>query len=179
MTRAPSEVAAERLIFRRPRLADAQAIFERYASDAEATKYMAWPVHRTIDDTFAFLMFSDSEWLRWPGGPYLVYRREDGQLVGSTGYAFESADRAITGYIFSRDAWGRGYATESLRAMVSLAPQLGLRTLTASCHAEHAASAKVLEKCGFACEARLPRFMVFPNIKPSAPADVLAYSLRL
>ena len=110
-------------MMRRPRTEDAWAIFDRYASDAEATRYMAWPVHTTINDTYAFLTFSDVEWERWPAGPYVIFSRANGTLLGSTGFAFETSHRAITGYILARDAWGQGYATESLRAMVELAPQ--------------------------------------------------------
>jgi [ribosomal protein S5]-alanine N-acetyltransferase len=177
MRKAPHEIASSRLTYRRPTTADAQAIFERYASDPDATRYMAWPVHRTINDTYAFLTFSDSEWRRWPAGPFLVRAKEDDRLLGSTGYAFEAPDRAITGYIFARDAWGQGYATEALRAMVELAPRIGIRVLTASCHADHAASARVLEKCGFVNEGRLPRQMVFPNVNSREPMDVLSFSL--
>jgi [ribosomal protein S5]-alanine N-acetyltransferase len=178
MSKAPLELETPRLLLRRPRAADARAIFERYSSDREATRYMAWPMHTTINDTYAFLTFSDAEWRRWPAGPYVIHSR-DGRLLGSTGYAFETLERAITGYIFARDAWGLGYATESLRAMVELAPRIGIRLLTASCHAEHAASAHVLEKCGFVQEARLASHMVFPNLGSASPADVLAYSLAV
>ena len=179
MIKAPIALESERLIYRRPTPADAQAVFERYASDPDATRYMAWPVHQTINDTYAFLTFSDAEWRRWPAGPFLVRARGDERVLGSTGFAFETPDRAITGYIFARDAWGQGYATEALRTMVELAPRLGIRVLTASCHADHRASARVLEKCGFTCEGRLPRHMVFPNVNSREPLDVLSYSLAL
>jgi RimJ/RimL family protein N-acetyltransferase len=177
MKKAPSLLESARLTYRRPTTADAPAIFDRYASDPEATRYMAWPVHRTINDTYAFLTFSDSEWRRWPAGPFVIRAHGDDTVLGSTGFAFEAPDRAITGYIFARDAWGRGYATEALQTMVELAPTLGIRVLTASCHAGHAASARVLEKCGFVREGLLPRHMVFPNVDSREPLDVLAYSL--
>ena len=178
MIKAPLELETPRLLLRRPYAADAWAIYERYSSDREATRYMAWPRHTSINDTYAFLTFSDAEWRRWPAGPYVIYSR-DGELLGSTGYAFETTERAITGYILARDAWGRGYATESLRAMIDLAPRIGIRLLTASCHADHAASAHVLEKCGFVKEGRLANHMVFPNLGTVRPADVLAYSLAI
>lgn len=178
MKKAPIQLDSDRLTFRRPTSADVQAIFDRYASDPEATRFMAWPTHRTIHDTYAFLSFSDAEWRRWPAGPYLVRAHGDDTVLGSTGFAFESWERAITGYIFARDAWGRGYATESLRAMVELAPRIGIRVLTASCHADHAASARVLEKCGFVKDGLLRRHMVFPNIASDEPLDVLSFALR-
>ena len=177
MKKAPAHLESQRLTYRRPTSADAQAIFERYASDPEATRYMAWPVHRTIDDTYGFLSFSDAEWRRWPAGPFVIRAHGDDTVLGSTGFAFESAERAITGYIFARDAWGHGYATEALQTMVALAPRLGVRVLTASCHADHAVSARVLEKCGFQKAGLLPRHMVFPNVDSSEPLDVLSYTL--
>jgi ribosomal-protein-alanine N-acetyltransferase len=178
MIKAPFIIDSDRLRYRRPCPDDAQVIFRRYASDPDATRYMAWPRHTSINDTYGFLTFSDAEWRRWPAGPYLIHSREDGSLLGSTGFAFEASSRAITGYIFARDAWGKGYATESLRAMVNLAPQIGIRELTAACHAEHLASARVLEKCGFMKDGLLRRHTVFPNMDTSEPLDVLAYSLR-
>ena len=58
---APERIETARLILRRPRAADAPAIFSRYASDVEVTKYLAWRRHRQLSDTAAFLAFSDDE----------------------------------------------------------------------------------------------------------------------
>ena len=140
---------------------------------------MAWPVHATINDTYAFLTFSDVEWERWPAGPYVIFSRANGVLLGSTGFAFETSNRAVTGYILARDAWGQGYATESLRAMVDLAPNIGIRVLSASTHVDHTVSGRVLEKCGFVKDGVLPRHMVFPNLGTHLPSDVMSYTLTL
>jgi [ribosomal protein S5]-alanine N-acetyltransferase len=164
-----------RLTLRRPRPEDAEQIFARYAGDAEVTRFMSWPQHRTVADTRAFLELSDAEWERWPAGPYLVHAHSDGRLVGSTGYAFETADRAATGYVFAKDAWGQGYATEAVRAIVEHAPSLGIRRLYAICHVEHRASARVLEKCGFACEGILQAHAEFPNLARGRRSDVRSY----
>ena len=102
----------ERLVLRRPCADDAAAIFARYAADPEVTRYLSWRRHHSIEDTDIFIAFSDSEWERWGTGPYLTFSRADGMLLGSTGLAFESTTVASTGYVFARDAWGHGYATE-------------------------------------------------------------------
>ena len=54
---APSHhiVETPRLRLRPPQPADAQAIFERYASDPRVTRYLGWPTHRTVGDTEDFL----------------------------------------------------------------------------------------------------------------------------
>ncbi len=175
--KAPERIETARLVLRRPVAADAEGVFARYASDPEVTRLMAWPRHRSVEDTRSFLAFSDAEWERWPAGPYLIESREDGQLLGGTGFAFETPTVAATGYVLARDAWGRGYATEALRAMVALAPALGIRRLYALCHPTNAASVRVLEKGGFRSEGVVQRRGEFPNLDPEALADCLCYGM--
>jgi ribosomal-protein-alanine N-acetyltransferase len=166
-------------LLRRPVLGDAQAILARYAADPVVTRYLSWPRHRSIEDTRSFLEWSDGEWERWPAGPYLVFGADETALLGSTGLAFESPARASTGYAFAQDAWGQGFATEALRAVVELARQMGCERLEAICHVDHAPSAHVLEKCGFLLEGILPGHTVFPNLAPGVRCDVRAYAVRL
>ena len=172
-------VETRRLILRRPRLEDAEAIFYRYASDRDVTRFLGWARHESLDATRAFLQFSEAEWARWPAGPYLVVSGEDGRLLGSTGFGFETAYRASTGYVFAKDEWGKGYATEALRAVVEIARGIGLIRLYALCHLENLPSWRVLEKCGFTREGVLRQHSQFPNLRPDEPADVLCYALIL
>src|SRR5207245_3959003 len=102
-------------------------------------RYLSWPRPTAIDDTRAFIEFSDAEWQRWPAGPYLIEARDGGTLLGSTGLGFETPERAATGYVLARDSWGRGYATEALQAIVAIAANAAVRRLYALCHPEHAA----------------------------------------
>lgn len=173
---APHEIRTARLLLRKPSASDADEIFRRYASDASVGRYLAWPTHRTIEDTHAFLQFSDDEWQRCPAGPYLVWSSNGERLIGSTGLAFDNPQRASTGYVFARDAWSAGYATEAVAAMQQLAEQLGVLRLYAYCHPENGASRRVLEKCGFEQEGTLRRYCAFPNLSPGELFDVVLYS---
>jgi RimJ/RimL family protein N-acetyltransferase len=175
--RAPERIETARLVLRRPTAADAEAVFERYASDAEVTRWLGWPRHRSPDDSRRYLAWSDAQWRQWPAGPYTIEARADGKLLGGTGLAFESPTVATTGYVLARDAWGLGYATESLRAMVDLAPALGVRRLVACCHPEHAASERVLGKCGFQREGLRSVADAFPNLAPGHRCDVAVWLL--
>lgn len=170
---APERFTTARMQLRRPTLADAQDIYFRYAADPEVTRYLAWPRHTGLDDTRAFLSFSDAEWRAWGCGPYLIHVSD--RLIGSTGLSFESPLEASTGYLFARDAWGLGYATEALAAMVDLARALDITRLYAICHVDHAASRRVMVKCGFAAEGVLRRHTTFPNIGPDR-SDVYCYA---
>ena len=64
MGKGPEWVETERLVLRRPAVADAEAIFSRYASDTLVTRYLSFVRHRSIADTQAFLEWSDAEWSR-------------------------------------------------------------------------------------------------------------------
>jgi len=177
--RAPESIDAGRIRLRRPYAADAHAIFTRYSSDPAVTRLVGWPRHTSADEARAFIQFSDAEWERSPSGPFLIDARDTGTLLGATGLAFEAPYRAQTGYVLATDAWGRGYATEALSAIVSLARMLAVRRLYALCHHEHRASARVLEKCAFSLEGRLRAYDSFPNLAPGDPQDVLCYAIVL
>ena len=171
---APVELSTARLRLRRPTSRDAEAIFA-YASDPEITRYMAWPRHQTLDDSRAYLSFADDEWRQRGVGPYLALAA-DGEVIGSTGLQLLAPHRAATGYLLVRRWWGQGLATELARAMVELARSLGLARLEADCVAEHAASAHVLEKAGFAFEGVRRAYLMAPNLPGDDPVDVRSYA---
>lgn len=173
MTR-PERVETPRLVLVRPQATDAQAVFA-YASDPDVVSFMAWPRHRTVEDTIGYLAWSDQHWERHAAGPYLIQTREDGRVIGSTGFTFDDDGGAMTGYVLERSAWGRGFATEALGAVVSIAQSIGLAGLYAFCHPDHAASIRVLDKCGFLRDESAVTLMVFPNLAGSRERDVLCY----
>ena len=177
--KAPEVIESSRLLFKRPSNADAQEVFSRYASDPEVTRFMAFRRHESLKETREFLSWSDAEWERWPAGPYLIRSLPENVLVGSTGLSFETPYRAMTGYLFARDAWGMGYAIEALKTMAATAASVGVRRLYATCHTGHERSRRILEKGGFLCEGILRRHTEFPNLVPGEPADVFCYSLIL
>jgi ribosomal-protein-alanine N-acetyltransferase len=174
--KAPERIETARLVLRRPRPDDAAAIFARYASVPEVTHYMSFARHVAIEQTRAFLDFCDDEWRRWPAGAYLIEHRADGRLLGGTGLGFESPWCASTGYLLAPDAWGQGFASEALAAMVALARDAGVVRLYAVCHVDHAASRRVLEKAGFAHEGVLRRSTLFPNLGAGGPHDAHCYA---
>jgi ribosomal-protein-alanine N-acetyltransferase len=173
--KAPSQVETPRLTLLQPRSNDAAEVFERYASDPEVTRFLGWPRHHSVAETQAFLTFSTSEWERWPAGPYLIRSRADGRLVGGTGLGFETSEQAVTGYVLARDEWGRGYATEALRAVMEVARGVGVVRLYAICHPDHHASHRVLDKCRFVRDITWSEKTEFPNLAAGRLQAVLRY----
>jgi ribosomal-protein-alanine N-acetyltransferase len=171
----PAELSTTHLRLRSPRPDDATAIFTRYASDAEVVRFLGWPQHRSVEDTRAFLAYAGVARTDGRDFVYLAFDAE-GKLLGSTGLALGAPHRLVTGYVLARDAWGRGFATEMLQAMIDLA--LGAASIwriEATCYRDHAASRRVMEKCGMKHEGLLRRHTLLPNLAQD-PADVHIYA---
>lgn len=176
---APTSLLSERLLLRQPTLSDAPAIFSGYANDALVTRFLGWPRHKQLEDTLGFLRFCEQSWDMNGVGAYLIFDRSGSELLGSTGLELEVERQAATGYVLKESAWGKGYASEALGAMVALARSLPIRGIYALCHTQHRASAHVLEKTGFRFDTRLTSHTEFPNLDPGRKQDVLRYTLQL
>ena len=93
--------------------------------------------------------------------PWTAVLRSEGRVVGWGGLGVDPFDPGWgveVSYFFDPGCWGRGYATELVRA--SLAHGFGALSLPeigAFVRPANAASVRVLEKCGFALMRYEPR----------------------
>jgi [ribosomal protein S5]-alanine N-acetyltransferase len=82
-----------------------------------------------------------------------------GTIIGSVAIAVSSVrhqQEGVLGYVFHRDFWSQGYATEAAGLLVSFGfDRLNLRRITATCHPDNRASARVLQKVGLRYQGRL------------------------
>jgi [ribosomal protein S5]-alanine N-acetyltransferase len=152
------ELETERLLLRKMRLDDAEAMFA-YASDPEVTRYVIWETHRTIQDSEDFLRSAIDGYERGDFGGWGVVLKDSGEFVGTCGidggYAPEHA-RAEIGYVLSREHWGQGLMPEAVRAVFAFGFEvLSLNRIQARCIAENVASARVMEKAGMTYEGTL------------------------
>lgn len=79
---------------------------------------------------------------------FLMLRRADELPLGAIGFG-GGGRIAELGYVLGRVFWGRGYATEGVRAMMAHAPAAGFLGLEAYSFVDNPASARVLAKAGF------------------------------
>lgn len=83
-------------------------------------------------------------------GPYFIHRAGDDVVVGEIGGTLVGAGVVETGYAVVASCWGRGYATDALRALVALARERGdVARIVAHAPVDRPASGRVLEKAGF------------------------------
>lgn len=147
-----------RLFLREFSVEDFEAV-HAYASDPEVVEFLPWGPN-TEQDSRDFLSNTVKSAAVEPRDDYVlgVVQRSDDRLVGAVGLHLAHADdhMAMIGYVYHRDAWGKGYATEAARSMVSFGFEvLHLDRLWAGCDPENYASAMVLEKVGMSLEGHL------------------------
>lgn len=136
---------------------DAEHI-HRFASDADVSRFIGWPLMNTLDDTRKHVeqMLKNEE-----AGTHIyasVVLKSSGEIIG-TAIIFNfdrEAGHAEIGYVFDKNHWGRSYGTETVAMMSGFAfDVLGLHKLHARVADANIASARVLEKNGFKLEGRL------------------------
>lgn len=172
----PQSFETARLLARAPRPEDAPAVFQAYASDPVATRYLAWKPYTSVEPLAEFFRGRAEAWKRADGHyAYLLCERPSGEPIGSIGI-FIDEPKAMFGYVLAQAYWGRGYATEALRWLVAWAlEQPRLQRAWAYCAAENISSARVMEKAGLEREAVLRCWQVFPNLGPE-PRDCVFYA---
>lgn len=143
-------VETPRLILRRPILVDVPALFA-FLGDAEAMRF----THADASLRICSRRVAAHERRRRRDGyaPWTILAKADHRIIGWGGLyddPFEPGWGVEVGYYFHPDAWGRGYATELVRACTALADHsLALPEIRAFAHPENAGSRRVLEKAGF------------------------------
>ena len=171
----PEVITTRQLVLRRPRLSDADDIFDSYAADQAVTRYVTWQPYKDRSEVAEFLQ---SRLARWDSGEefsWAITRPPDDCVIGMIACRVRE-HAADIGYVISRNFWSRGYATEAANAIVDWASNLEfVYRVWAVCDVENIASSRVLEKIGMQREGILRRFIVHPNLSPE-PRDCFVYS---
>ncbi|HVM95462.1 MAG TPA: GNAT family N-acetyltransferase, partial [Candidatus Acidoferrales bacterium] len=169
-------ITTDRLLLRPPRVSDASAIFEGWTQDVQVTRYLMWRPHTSVHETVEFLQRCERGDLPGVGAPWLITKRDDGSALGMIDLRLD-AGRAEIGYVLRRSAWGKGYMTEAVRAVLEAAFAIPeVRRVWATCDVDNVASARVLEKAGMQREALLRQYAVHPNLGPE-PRDGHLYAV--
>jgi len=156
----PLELPLERCTIRSWRLTDIPAL-ARHADDRK--------VWRNLRDRFPhpFTVMDAARWVRaaTTASPETHFAiAVDGEAVGSVGLELLSdvhSRSAEIGYWLGRTHWGRGLATEAVRAFTLYAfAAYGLYRIFATVFEWNPASRRVLEKAGYTLEGRLRKSVV-------------------
>lgn len=125
---------------------DAETMFRRCTSRAECFRHLPWEPDTDPEQTRRRVeSWRASESLHW------AVEARDGGLIGYVNlHGLEPENGyAETTYFLSPEAWGRGYMTEALSAVLDHAfGGMGLWRVAADHFAGNDASGRVLERCG-------------------------------
>ena len=169
----PSAFHTTRLLLRPIAPEDAGPIFDSYAQDLEATRFLTWRPHRNVGDTAAYIARCIAMSPRI-ARTYVVC--EAGAIRGALGLRLDDPYRLEVGYVLARSCWGAGLITEALREVAHWAlAQPRLFRIGAVCDVENAEGVQVVEQAGFVREALLRRWAVHPNIS-AEPRDCYSYA---
>ncbi|GAA1261877.1 RimJ/RimL family protein N-acetyltransferase [Oryzihumus leptocrescens] len=150
-------LSSERLMLREFRAADARDV-HAYASDPEVVRYTDWGPSN-LAQTQERVVAKAARGVEGDDAySWAVTIRGEDRVIGSAEVRIASRDhrRAEFGYVFAREVWGRGLATETALLLRDTAfGSFGVHRLYATCHPDNAASVRVLEKAGLQLEGRL------------------------
>lgn len=146
----------ERLILRRFRIQDAEAMYANWASDPEVTKYLTWAPHASVDVTRAVLMewiqsYADGKTYQWA----IVPRGNGDQPIGSIGavHVNDAASEVTIGYCIGKPWWHQGITSEALKAVTAFFfDAAGVSRIAARHDVKNPNSGKVMRKCGMKYE---------------------------
>lgn len=123
---------------------DVEAVFA-YASNPAVSRHTTWAPHTGKEEAAGFIQYARGERYCWA-----IRLRSDGPAVGAIECTDEEPGQASIHYVLAEEHWGQGIMTEAARAVMewAFASNLHLQRITTTVIEEHAASRRVLEKCG-------------------------------
>ena len=150
-------IETSRLILRRARIEDAEAMFHNWANDKEVTKYLTWPVHADVEVTKNLLAgwvesYEKVDYYHW-----MIVRKETDEPIGSLLVStLGRAQSAHVGYCIGKAWWHQGYMTEALKAVINfLFDEVGYHRVESLHDPNNPHSGDVMKKCGMKYEGTL------------------------
>lgn len=117
-------IETERLILDVPDR-DGYLLLRDLHDDPEVHRYLGPPADDPTTDMFSRALRGAGSWLLYGYGMFMVWEKDTGAFVGQVGvfhtmrgFGKGMDDVPEVGWILARPYWGRGYATEAIRAAI-------------------------------------------------------------
>ena len=135
---------------------DRDAIFENINHDEDVLRYYVDTYVKSPEDIpigKRIVSFKENQMYF-----FAIVLKEDDQVIGQIHQCNRPKGYMNTveiGYAIGKKYWNKGYATEAMKAMISLMFECGVHKVSASHIQGNTASGKVMEKCGMTYEGRV------------------------
>lgn len=168
----PAVLSGPRVTLRAPTIDDADALFERITSDPQVTRYLVWCPHPDVTETRRVI----TELFNVDGETTWLIEMRDGGPIGVCGWHLPKPHIIEFGYFLGRPWWGQGLMSEALSLLLDEAHRdPAVYRVSAHCHVDNVASARLLQRSGLTLEGRLTRYAMLPNLSDE-PQDCLLYA---
>jgi len=152
------EILTERTKLRLIELSDLEPIHD-LLSLPETDEFNALGIPKNIDETKLIIepWISENKMNEIKNYTFAIEKKSDGKFIGLFGLKLgnEKYKRGEVWYKLHSDYWKKGYATESLKAVIAFGfDALKLHRIEAGCAVKNIGSLKVLEKAGMIREGR-------------------------
>lgn len=145
-------IETERLILRPWEVTDAKSLY-KYASDSRVSEIALWPTHTSEAMSREVI----EKYFQPNPDCFAIIYKDTNEPIGCIGlipegeeYYSPNANEREVGYWVGYSHWGKGYATEALKALgFFYKNNSNLKTLLLTTDCSNAASQRVAEKCGF------------------------------
>ncbi len=170
-------IETNRLLLRKLTIEDAYNAFKNWCNKDNVDKYVLWKKHETVDITLKqyenwVLEYENPKTFRW-----IVELKENKEVIGTIDVStkFLKYGTCEIGYCYGDEFWNKGYATESLKAVIKyLFEEADAELICAEYMSNNPASGKVMKKSGMKYEGILRSRVVDKDNKRN---DLISYSI--
>lgn len=152
-------IETDRLILRRYKIEDADAMYKNWASDSEVTKFLTWQPHPSVEVSRSIIEnwlkeYSDKKYYQWA----IVLKDNGNEPIGDISVVHMNEDISMVhiGYCLGRAWWRRGIMSEALKAVMDfMFDTVEVNRVEARHDPRNPNSGKVMQKCGMKYEGTL------------------------
>lgn len=152
-------IETDRLILRRYKIEDADAMYKNWASDSEVTKFLTWQPHSSVEVSRSIIEdwlkeYSDKKYYQWA----IVLKDNGNEPIGDISVVHMNEDISMVhiGYCLGRAWWRRGLMSEALKAVTDfMFDTVEVNRVESRHDPRNPNSGKVMQKCGMKYEGTL------------------------
>lgn len=147
-----------RLLLRRFREDDVNAMFENWANDEEVTKYLMWPAHKSVEVSAMYIDSLMQGYVNLNNYNWGIELKEIGQVIGAIGVVGqdENVESVHIGYCLGRQWWNKGITSEAFEEIIRFfMDEVKVNRIESRHDPRNISSGKVMQKCGLKYEGTL------------------------
>lgn len=145
------ELKTTHLRLRKLHSTDVEDYYNRIGSSEDVTRYMLWQPHKSKQESCASIEKILKKYAEGNAYTWGIALAEDDTIIGRIDLLrFDEKESSCSfAYMLGSEFWGRGFGTESLKAVFGFAfEKMEMQSIVADHMSENATSGKVMQKAG-------------------------------